>query len=147
MKKIKLELTKEQFLELMRLSFIWEFAINWQREEDFDLSAQNFQEFIIEKAVENDLKDYVSYDKDNDSYDYSEEKANEFYNLLQNYCDEEFWVQVVWIVAKNKILEKYSPSEFDKMPDSKKEKLLSDMIDKVDLEFSENDYKNLKLNI
>lgn len=147
MGKIKLELTKKQFLELMRLSFIWELAINWQKEEGFDLSAQEFQDFIIEKAVENDIKDYVSYDKEDDSYDYSEEKSDEFYNLLQDYCDEEFWVQIVWIVAKNKILEKYSPSEFDKMSESKKEKLLSDMIDKVDLEFAENDYKNLKLDI
>lgn len=39
MKKINIEFTKDQFLELMKLSFIWEMVINWDKIDDFDKAS------------------------------------------------------------------------------------------------------------
>jgi hypothetical protein len=55
-----LELTKEQFLELMKLIFLGEFIVNGHKlVPDAELVSQNLKDYIIHKAVENNVMEYL----------------------------------------------------------------------------------------
>lgn len=153
MKKINIEFTKEQFLELIKLVSIWEMVINWHKlHDDFDKDAEQMQDFIVKQALKNDIKDYLfkyKWSKEywfTGGYDISSEKEMEFFDLLEESHKDSFAEDIVEIVSKNEVFLKYNENEFEKINDSKKEKIFSDMIDKVDNEFVENGYENLKIN-
>lgn len=68
----------------------------------------------------------------------------EFFNLLEEYCEQNFSEKLVEIVSMNNLIRKYGEESFEKKPIKEKEKLYSDMIDNVDSEFIKNGYQNLK---
>jgi len=74
MKKITLELTKKEYLNLIRLSHIWHMAINWHKVEWQDENINKLQQKIIDTATKNNIKDYLHYFEWSESYDISNEK-------------------------------------------------------------------------
>lgn len=147
MKKINLELTKEQFLELMRLSFIWEIVINWHKIEDFDLSAKNFKKFIIKNAVEKNIIDYLNYFKWDNEYDYSLEKWIEFYGKLSKSHENYFNDEILENLVSNEIFSRYTEEQLDEMSKDEYNNLYSLISDEIEKEIEENGYENLRLNI
>ena len=145
MKKINLELTKDQFLELMRLTFIWEMVINWHKTENFDKDSQKFKDFIIKQAIRNNIKDYLCYYKWSKEYDYGNDYDMEFYSLLSDYCDESFHEDLVEILSKNIMFDKFSEEKIEEMWENEYEEKKFKFIDKISNEFEKNDYDNITI--
>lgn len=142
---MQLELTQEQFLELMRLTYIGEVVINGDKTEDFDLAAQELKDLVIQTAVQNNILDYIEYDASSKSHDYSEKKSANFLNLLDQYREEAFHTDLVAIVAQNIIYDTHRDVAIEKMSEKEYDAIFDKTTEAVDREFKKNDYENLTI--
>ena len=153
MKKYNLELTKEQFLEIIRLSFIWEMVINWRKVDDFDMSAKQTRKHIVRQAAKNNIFDYLynfeSLDEPNISwwYDIDNEKWMEFYSLLSNYCDESFQEDLIEILGQNMVFKNYSHKQVEEMWENEYHRILEQNMNIIETELETNDYDNINFDI
>lgn len=148
MTNINISFTKKQFLELIKLVSLWELVINWHRlPDDWDKESQKLEEYIVDIAVKNNIKDYLYYFEWSKAYDISQEKEMEFFELLFESQEDYFDEEIVWILARNELNNRYSEKELDEMDIEKREKLFFDLLDQVEKEISENWYENIKINL
>jgi len=151
MQKINIEFTKVQFLELMRLIHIWEMAVNWHKINDFDKKAEDLQKFIVKQAVKNNIKDYLhKYEWIEEywlegGYDIDNDKSMEFFEELSDYCEHSFYEDLVEILSKNMMFDKYSHNKIEEMGEWEYDSKLSEFVDKIENELNNNDYDNLTL--
>lgn len=146
MKKINIEFTKEQFLQMMKLTFIWEMVINWQKVGDFDEKSQDFQKFILKQAIDNKVMDYLYFFEWSKDYDIDNDISMDFYTYISDYCEESFYEDLTEILAKNIMFDKYTEKEIEKMWEIEYERNISKFTDKINYEFESNDYDNLTVN-
>jgi len=62
----------------------------------------------------------------------------EFFEELEEYCEDNFGQEIVETVSKNELFSKYTEKELENMDNNEKEKIFSDIEDKVDSEFIKN---------
>ena len=151
MAKINLELSKGQYLELMKLVSLWETVLNGHKlYDDHDKKASALQKYIVDQAVKNNIKDYVTkFPWSNElwikaGYDISSHFTMELYDLLVESHKEYFTEEIVEVVARNEIASQFRGS-YEKMWFDEQENIYFDMIEKVEEEFEKNDYNGLRL--
>ncbi len=151
MAKINLELSKGQYLELMKVVSLGEMVLNWHKLYDFhDKKAVALQKYIVDEAVKNNVKDYLKHfpwSKEfwtKPGYDISNDFTMELYDLLVESHKDYFTEEIVGVVAKNEITSQFGDN-YEKMWFEEQENVYFDMIDKVDEEFEKNGYSGLKL--
>lgn len=143
MKKINIEFTKEQYLELMKLTYLWEFIVNWHKIEKFDDSSKNLQKYIVEQAQKNKIKDYIDYSTHSKKYWYSQKMEFELYEYISGYVEKSINEELVEIVWNNMVYQKFSEEDIQDMETEKREKIFSDSYDDVNNDFWNNWYSNL----
>ena len=62
----------------------------------------------------------------------------EFFEELEEDCEDNFGQEIVETVSKNELFSKYTEKELENMDNNEKEKIFSDIEDKVDSEFIKN---------
>ncbi len=143
---MQLDLTREQFLMLMKLVFLGEFVINWHAlPQEWQEEPMKLKDFIVQKAVDTKILDYLEYYTWSKEYDYSHEKNEEFYDLIDQYCSQNFHEDLVEIISHNILRKKYGGWTINVMSAEKYDHLFSQMIDTVINDITKNEYENIVL--
>lgn len=150
MKKIKLELTKKEFLSLMRLTHIWEMVVNGDRIEDFDTDVVDINQKIIDIAVKNNVKDYLSYYSWSKAYDYSIDTSQDFYEELYDAHKCFFEEELSTILAINLCEEYAGPENIEELTEKEFDDVMKKVWkikEKVDSEIEINWYAGININL
>ncbi len=143
---MQIEFTREQFLELMKIVFLGEFVINGQLLPDgWKDEPMKLKEYIVQKAVDAKILDHLEYYEWSKCHDYSHKKSEEFFDLVKEYCDQDFHEELIEIVSHKMLHKKHGEWAINVMSAGKYDQLFGAMTETVQDDFIENGYENLTL--
>lgn len=142
--KQTIELTKKQFLALLKAVYLGNWVANSYRDgstEDPHLPEyENIEDYIFSLAPKFSLEKYVTHDlEDGDKYYPTNlfEQTTDVHKLHDAYDEETFWDELTDRMGTKDFLKKYSKEQIEKMNKGEWFTKLHECIDEMDEEFSE----------
>ncbi len=145
-----LELDKKQFETLLKLVYLGNWIANATRDGDEDDPTideyDEMEHFIFKVGYENGFKKIITYGKEYDIYDFTEDYLeNEINELIDRYNDYSFWEGLTQNLVQRDIVEELGEREYLQMDPIKRWSITFEKSNLYDDEFIENGIENLRL--
>ncbi len=145
---MKIEFSKEQYLDLMKLVYLGNYVVNTAMGNEEDIENFNkIEDFIFSKAKDAGLERFVEdIEEDNEKTIYaSEELEGEVEEIIEAFEENIFWQDLVDLLTKRDVESKYSEDELAAMDMEKIMDIESEIFEKYADEFDKNGINNLFL--
>jgi len=142
MKKVNLELSPDQYKELLKLAYVGD----WVIDEPENIVLNELVQTIFSKAGEAGLKKMVEFDKDLEIFTPSLDFDEEVIGIVDDYEEECFWDHLIYRLADRDV-EKKLGKKGEKMSMEEKLELIDPASEKYIKEFEENGLDNVKVKI
>ena len=142
MKKVNLELSPDQYKELLKLAYVGD----WVIDEPENIVLNDLVQTIFSKAGEAGLKKMVEFDKDLEIFTPSLDFDEEVIGIVDDYEEECFWDHLIYRLADRDV-EKKLGKKGEKMSMEEKLELIDPASEKYIKEFEENGLDNVKVKI
>lgn len=147
--KIKIPLSKEQYISLVKVIYLGEWLVNSHRiPPDWDKEMDDISSYILSYANGFESDDLLQYDKTLNKT-FPTRKLEEM--LQEKYVDEHnnevFWDELTGRLANRDFRNKYTEKEIAEMDTVKRIIAIEDIMEKYDKEFVENGLENVIVNI
>jgi len=140
MKKVSLELSPEQYKELLKLVYVGD----WVIDETENIVMNDMVQTILSKAEEAGLKGLVEFNKEQNIFVPSLQLDEEVIDIINDYEDDCFWDTLIFGLAERDA-EKDLGDDIDDKPLEEKLELLEPYTKKYIKEFEENGLDNVKV--
>lgn len=143
---MKIELTKKQFENLLKLVYLGNWLTNAIRIENERIKKyDDIEQYIFSFAKEAGLEKYIEYVEDYDKFFPTKklEENPEIMGLIDEYGEENFWDELIDKLSIRDFLEKYSETTIEKMEPIERMKKISACAQKYEEEFAKNGIENL----
>lgn len=142
MKKVNLELSAEQYKELLKLVYV----ADWVIDEPENIVLNDLVQVIFSKAGDAGQKKMVEYDKDLELYFPTLEFDEEVIDIVDDYEEECFWDHLIYRLSDRDI-EKKPGKKAEKMSMEDTLELLDPITEKYIKEFEEHGLDNVVVKI
>ena len=144
-KKITLELTHNQYLDLVKLIFLGnsvaEEVVGDEMLTKFDNALQ--QVYAASLAGKGNM--FITYNSKEEEYYLAEDVEDELMELLEEYYESRFWESLIMRLTLRDLQKKFSEKELQDMPEDKGNKEMEVIHNYYISEFDDNDIDNLKV--
>ncbi|HNW89687.1 MAG TPA: hypothetical protein PKN48_08475 [Bacteroidales bacterium] len=140
MKKVNLELSADQYKELLKLVYVGD----WVIDEPENMVLNDLVQTIFSKADEAGMKKLVEMDDDLGLFLPSQELDEEVITIINDYEDECFWDTLIFGLSERDA-EKKLGKELEKMSMDEKLEILEPYSKKYIDEFEKNGLDNVKV--
>ena len=140
---MKIEFTKDQFKNLIKLIYLGNWMINAFRTEDIVKEFEDLEGYIYSFAKEAGLDKYAIYDKESKKYYPTSALEEEVDQYIDEYKDETFWEELIYRLGGRDFVEKYGVEAIKKMTWEERIKKEHPFIEKYADEFEKNGIANL----
>ena len=144
MSKIKIELSEEQYKELLKLVYLGEWVSQSYKEEPSKI-VEEVEQVIYEASKGSESENLLELDKKADMYYPTQVMDEEMLDNINDYDDYVFWDELVERLAERDLINKVGEKQVEKMSFEDKEDEQFPFIEKYEDEFSENGIDKLKL--
>jgi len=143
--KIKIELTREQYKELIKLVYLGEWLANAHCISREDEKFNDIANYIYSYAADFGLEDLVEYDRKSREYYPTAEfdEDPEVRQFIDKYNNENFWDELTNRMAVRDFVRKYGKAAINKMTWEERIEKEDPFIEKYQEEFAENGLMNL----
>jgi len=146
---MKINITKKQYWELLRATYMADWMANSICEQDMeqDKGIKDIRNFIFSFAKDFGYEEFVTFDKDTKTY-YStwdlddEPKIRE---LIKRYDEHTFWEEAMEMFAERDVHEKYTYDDLEKMDHEERVGKIWEAEDRWSKEFEEYGIKRLRV--
>jgi hypothetical protein len=142
MKKVNLELSADQYKELLKLIYVGD----WVIDEPENIVLNDLVQTVFSKANEAGLKKMVEFDKELDLFLPSLEFDEEVIGIVDDYEEECFWDHLIYRLSDRDI-EKKLGKKAEKMSMEEKIELIDPVTEKYIKEFEEHGLDNVKVKL
>ncbi len=142
MKKVSLELSPEQFKELLKLVYVGD----WVIDEPDNAVLNELVQTIFKKSEDVDLNTLVEYDKESDLYLPSLSFDEEVIDIIDDFEDECFWDHLIYRLAERD-LDKKLGNKAKEMSFEDKMEQLDPLTEKYMKEFEESGLDNVNVKL
>ena len=144
---MKIEFTKDQFDNLMKLAYLGNWMVNGFRAKDEQVKEfDDLEKYIYSFAKEAGLEKYAVYEEEFKEYYPTNELEEELDHYLDEYRDEIFWEELIYRMAWRDFVKEYGEKAIKKMSWKKRIKKERPFIDKYAEEFEDDGIVNLVIN-
>ncbi len=144
-KKVSLELTGKQYLDLVRLVFIGSLVAEEVADDEMMAKFIEAQQVLMAASGPGKGNSYIGYDPGDEEYFLAEDVEEPLLELLNEYDESRFWENLVMRLTLRDLQKKFSEKELDEMPDEKGAKEMEAIHSYYINEFDDNDLDNLKV--
>ncbi len=138
MKKVNLELTKEQYKELMKLIYLGD----WVIDEPENMVLNELVQIIFEQSKEIGLGKLIEFDKEAELFMPSGDFEDEMIDIIQDYEEDSFWEHLIYRLSDRDLHVKLG-KEAEEMSMEAKIDMLDPLTEKYVTEFEKNGVENL----
>jgi hypothetical protein len=138
MKKVNLELSAEQYKELIKLVYIGD----WVIDEPENIVLNDLVQVVFSKAKDAGLESLIEFDKEMNLYMPSQAFDDEVVDIVDDYEEECFWDHLIYRMADKDLVAKMG-DEADKLTNEERIDLIDPISEKYVKEFEENGIDNL----
>jgi len=140
---MKIELTREQYLALVKLACLGNTVANDIRDDDERIEElDTAEQYILSLAGDFGFKELV--EKDNDILVPGKGLADELDLIMSDFEDECFWDELVHRMARRDFIGKFGEAAVKKMKSAERDEKEEAFIEKYDRETSAHGIDNLK---
>lgn len=134
---MRIDLSKEQYLKLVRLVLAGNWLVNSHRTgEEIIEEYEKIEQHILSFYRRYDAEDTITFDEEYSRYYPTKELEAEIMELSDDYDEKNFWDGLVSRMAKKEAMKKYSDPTVEQ---------IWNLEDKYSDEFEENGLKRLKI--
>lgn len=144
-KKITLELSNQQYLDLLKMVFLGSVVAEEIMDEEALASMLTSQQVFYAASGPGKGNVYVGYDKKDDEYFIAEDIEDDMMELLNQYDEARFWESLVMRLTLRDLQKKYSEKELREMPEEKGTREMENIHSYYINEFDDHDLDNLKV--
>ncbi|MDO8668642.1 MAG: hypothetical protein Q7K35_06205 [bacterium] len=146
---MKINLTKNQYLALMKLVYLGNWLANASRLQDEQIKEyEEMEGYIFSFAEEFGCNRYVEHEPEDDARyfptRYFEEEA-EVRGLIEDYDNEIFWQEAVDRFGDRDFIKKYGREEIEKMDRDERFIKIMECQEKYEKEFEENGIERMEI--
>lgn len=138
MKKVNLELSAEQYKELIKLVYIGD----WVIDEPENIVLNDLVQVVFSKAKDAGLESLIEFDKEMNLYMPSQAFDDEVVEIVDDYEEECFWDHLIYRMADKDLVAKMG-DEAEKLTNEERIDLIDPISEKYVKEFEENGIDNL----
>jgi hypothetical protein len=142
MKKVNLELSADQYKELLKLVYVGD----WVIDEPENIVLNDLVQTIFSKAHDAGLKKMVEFDKDLELFLPSLDFDEEVIGIVDDYEEECFWDHLIYRLSDRDVDKKLG-KKAEKMSMEEKMELIDPVTEKYIKEFEEHGLDNVKVKI
>jgi len=145
---MKIELTKEQYLNLLKLVYLGEWMANAHRTEDRIEKYENSLSQILSYAKDFGFSDYADDEEVGDGRIYPTRKFEEetgVHDLHDEYDEDTFWDELIDRLKGRDFFKHYKKEELEKMTQDEYFDNLGKFTDKWEEEFEKHGIDRLKI--
>jgi len=142
MKKVNLELSADQYKELLKLVYVGD----WVLDEPENIVLNDLVQTIFSKAHDAGLKKMVEFDKDLELFLPSLEFDEEVIGIVDDYEEECFWDHLIYRLSDRDVDKKLG-KKAENMSMEEKMELIDPVTEKYIKEFEEHGLDNVKVKI
>ncbi|HNW70829.1 MAG TPA: hypothetical protein PKI01_10530 [Bacteroidales bacterium] len=142
MKKVNLELSADQYKELLKLVYVGD----WVIDEPENIVLNDLVQTIFSKANDAGLKKMVEFDKELELFLPSVEFDEEVIGIVDDYEEECFWDHLIYRLSDRDVDKKLG-KKTEKMSMEEKMELIDPVTEKYIKEFEEHGLDNVKVKI
>lgn len=142
MKKVNLELSQDQYKELLKLVYVGD----WIIDEPENIVLNDLVQAIFAKAGDAGLDKIIDFDKNAGLYLPSLEFDEEVIDIIDDYEEECFWDQLIFRLA-DRDMQKKLGEKANKMSMEEKMEHLDPLTEKYIKEFEEHGLDNVKVKV
>lgn len=146
---MKIEFTKEQFENLMKLVYLGNWMANASRTDDTIEKYENIEDYVFSHAKDFGLEKYVDDEDAKDGKFYPTrffEEETDVDDLRDEYEDETFWSELPDRLGERDFFKKYSQEEIEKMSRDERFLKVQECIIKWEEELENNGIDRLEIN-
>jgi hypothetical protein len=138
MKKVNLELSAEQYKELLKLVFTG----NWVMEDPENIVLNDLVQKIFAQAKDAGLDKLIAFDKEMNLYQPTLDFEDEVVEIIDDYEEECFWDHLIYRMADRDLSEQMG-EKADSLTNEEKIELIDPLSEKYVKEFEENGLVNI----
>jgi hypothetical protein len=143
-KNITIELSEEQYKNLLKLVYLGEWVSQSYAEEPSE-EILDTVENIYKLSKDTDAENSVEYDKEIGRHFPTAEFEEEMLDYIDDYDDNVFWDELVDRMSEKELLDKFGEEKVEKMSFEDRIEEESSFIEKYENEFAENGIERLKI--
>ena len=143
--KITLELTGNQYNDLVRLVFLGGLVSEEVSNDDILARINEVQQKVFAASAGRKGSSIIEYDKKEDEYFLSDDLEDELMELLDEYDESRFWESLIMRLTMRDLQKKFSAQDLKEMPEEKGSKEMEVIHNYYINEFDDNDIDNLKV--
>lgn len=144
-KKISLELTQDQYLDLVKLMYLGNAVASEIMPEEATDRLEELEHHVMAASGPKKGNLHIGYDKKDDAYFLADDLEEELENQMDEYEENLFWEQLVLLLSLRDLRLKYTEKQLDAMSEDKLDKAIEEIQNFYINEFDENDLDNLKV--
>jgi len=145
-KKITLELSNRQYLDLLKMVFLGSVVAEEVIEDEESLASMlASQQAFYAASGPGKGNMYVGYDRKEDEYFMAEDIEDDLMEVLNQYDEARFWESLVMRLTLRDLQKKYSEKELRDMPEEKGTREMENIHNYYINEFDDHDLDNLKV--
>jgi hypothetical protein len=138
MKKVNLELSSEQYKELIKLVYIGD----WVIDEPENIVLNDLVQVVFSKAKDAGHESLIEFDKDMNLYMPSQTFDDEVVEIVDDYEEECFWDHLIYRMADKDLVAKLG-DKAEKLTNEERIDMIDPISEKYVKEFEENGIDNL----
>ena len=143
---MKLDITKEQFKELLKLAILGEWVENTVPDESEKKESEIIQK-LFSLAKDFGYSNYVEFDDESKRYFITEDFENDtnIFDIISNYHEYALWEGLVLEFSRRELVAKYGEEKVESMSDEERIEKEIPFINKYEKEFRESGLDNLEI--
>jgi len=142
---MKIELSRDEYLNLVKLVYLGNWVVNAIRTEDFDTGANEIEQKILSYAKDQNYENLADYISDDNMFYPSVELEQLVSKDLDAYDDENFWNSLSNHLGTRDFIQLYSQEEIEAMTDHERVTKQFECSDKYEDEFYNNGIERLQI--
>jgi len=144
-KKINIELSQSQYLNLVKLLYIGNMIASEVETEETTDQYDELEQHVLSASGLKKGNVNIGYDKEENEYFLAEDLENELNDQLDEYDETRFWENLVLRLTIRDLHLKYTEKQLDAMSEEKGKKEIEIINNFYISEFDENDLDNVKV--
>ena len=144
----KIEFTKDQYAQLLKLVYLGNWMVNAHRTPDEDVEEyQELESYIFSKAKEFGLAQYVDISPEGIFPTAEFESQEDLHEYIEDYDDQTFWDALIQRLADRKCYSLFTEKEIEAMDDIERLMLFARVEEQYAEEFEKNGLDNLDVRL
>lgn len=145
---LNIELTRNQFEDLVRCVYLAHWMINGIRPEDEKVRHyEDLEQYVYALAHKHGYSDLVEFLKERNTFFFKDEfsESNEADGYRREYDDEMFWTELIQRLAARDLIEQYGAESLSAMSSREEVERRQPILHKYIDEVEQNGVRNLKI--